>query len=93
MAIRVLKSVIQASNRFLICQRRLHGRRAGLWEFPGGKVWDGESDFDAARRKLFEELNVAVVEVGPVEFSVADPGSDFVIRFPPVTIEGEPLCI
>jgi hypothetical protein len=30
--------------------------------------------------------------VGEVTFSVADPGSEFVIEFLPVEIEGEPEC-
>ena len=54
---------------------------------------DGESDLEAARRELLEELDVHVTEVGPVELSVKDPGSDFVIEFLPVTIQGEPQCL
>ena len=92
MPIRVLASVIQRENRLLVCQRPPHKRHGVMWEFPGGKVKGGESDFEAARRELREELGVNVTEVGPVAFSVADPGSDFLIEFLPVTIEGEPKC-
>ncbi len=42
------------------------------------------------RRELEEELGVQVKEVAPTLFSVADPGSDFVIEFTPTTIAGEP---
>jgi len=93
MPIRVLASVIQRENRLLVCQRPPHKRHGGLWEFPGGKVKARESDLEAARRELREELGVNVTEVGPVAFSVADPGSDFVIEFLPVRIEGEPECL
>lgn len=64
-----------------------------MWEFPGGKIEEGESDFDAARRELAEELEVAVRSVSSPRFSVADPGSDFVIEFMPVDIDGSPRCV
>ncbi len=93
MPIRVIASVIRRNGCVLLCKRPAHKRHGDLWEFPGGKVEAGESDLEAARRELAEELNVRVVSVGPVTFSVADPGSDFVIEFLPVEIQGEPACI
>ena len=93
MPIRVLAAVIRQNDRLLVCQRPSHKRHGGLWEFPGGKVKDGETDLEAARRELQEELGVHVTEVGPVERSVKDPGSDFVIEFLPVNIQGEPQCL
>jgi 8-oxo-dGTP diphosphatase len=93
MPIRVVASVIQRNGKLLVCERPAHKRHGGLWEFPGGKIEPGESDLDAARRELGEELAVEVVAVGAVEFSVLDPGSDFQIDFLPVRIEGEPQCI
>jgi mutator protein MutT len=91
--IRVVASVIEREGRLLLCQRPAHKRHGGLWEFPGGKVEPEESDFDAVQRELAEELGVRVVEVGATIFSIADPGSHFVIEFLPVRIEGEPLCL
>ena len=90
---RVLASVIRRGGRLLVCQRPAHKRHGGLWEFPGGKVEPGESDLAASRRELSEELGLHVPSVGPVEFSAADPGSEFVIEFLPVTIEGDPVCL
>src|SRR5262245_8146333 len=89
----VLAAVIQRDGQYLICQRPAHKRHGGLWEFPGGKLESGETHQDAARRELAEELGVDVQTVGNPLFSVADPGSEFVIEFVPVTIEGEPRCI
>jgi ADP-ribose pyrophosphatase len=64
-----------------------------MWEFPGGKIEQGESDFEAANRELTEELGVSVVSVSPPHFTVADPGSHFVIEFMPAEIDGSPRCI
>lgn len=93
MTVRVVAAVVERNGAFLICQRPLHKRHGGLWEFPGGKVEEGESDFEAASRELAEELGVVVEEVGTVEYSRRDPGSHFVIEFLPVNIQGEPQCI
>ena len=89
----VLAAVVQREDRFLICQRPAHKRHGGLWEFPGGKLEPGETHEHAARRELAEELDVAVRTVGRMLFSIADPGSQFVIEFAPVTIKGEPKCL
>ena len=93
MPIRVLASVITRDSRFLICKRPAHKRHGSLWEFPGGKVEAGETDLEAANRELKEELGVTVRKVGRTLFSVQDPGSEFVIEFLPVRIEGEPACL
>jgi len=89
----VLAAVIQRDDRYLVCRRPAHKRHGDLWEFPGGKLESGETHEDAARRELAEELGVDVQAVGNMLFAVADPGSEFVIEFVPVTIEGEPRCI
>jgi mutator protein MutT len=91
--IHVLAAVIQRGDTFLICQRPSHKRHGGLWEFPGGKLEPGETSLAGAGRELAEELGVSVRAVGEVLFSVADPGSDFVIEFVPTEIEGEPQRI
>jgi 8-oxo-dGTP diphosphatase len=93
MPIRVVAAVIKRNGRLLVCQRPIHKRHGGLWEFPGGKVEEGESDFAAVERELREELDVAVLAVEPVVFSVTDPGSEFLIEFLFVTIEGEPQAL
>jgi mutator protein MutT len=90
---RVLALVLKRDDRLLVCQRPPHKRHGGLWEFPGGKVEPGESDFQASVREASEELGVSVVRAGPIEFSAQDPGSPFVIEFLSVDVEGEPICI
>ena len=78
---------------YLVCQRPAHKRHGSLWEFPGGKVEAGETHFEAARRELAEELDVRVLSVGSAIFSIADPGSEFLIEFVPTTIDGSPKCL
>lgn len=91
--IRVVAAVIQRDGRYLLCRRPLHKRHGRMWEFPGGKIEKGESDFAATSRELAEELGVTVRSVAPPRFTVADPGSHFVIEFIPVDIGGSPRCI
>lgn len=90
---RVVAAVITRGDRMLVSRRPEHKRHGGMWEFPGGKVGEGESDVDAISRELHEELDVRAVRVGEPDVAIADPGSPFVIVFVPVEIEGEPRCI
>lgn len=91
--IRVLAAVIQRDDRYLVCQRPAHKRHGGLWEFPGGKLEEGESLFEAARRELREELGVEVVSTRDTLFEASDAGSVFLIEFVPTEISGDPQCI
>lgn len=91
--IRVLAAVVWRENRLLVCERPPHKRHGGLWEFPGGKVEPSESNLEAVRRELAEELGVSVVRVGKIQFSIQDPGSDFLIEFVTTEIEGDPKCL
>lgn len=90
--IRVVATVARRGDRLLVCRRPAHKRHGGLWEFPGGKCEPGESDADAVRRELHEELGVDAAWVGAEDFAVADDGSPFLIVFVPATIAGEPVC-
>jgi 8-oxo-dGTP diphosphatase len=50
-----------ADDRVLITERLGDSPFAGLWEFPGGKIDDGETAPDALRRELDEELGIEIV--------------------------------
>ena len=64
-------ALIDADNRVLIAQRPANKAMAGLWEFPGGKVNDGERPEDALIRELSEELGITVREacLAPLTFA------------------------
>lgn len=62
--ITVTAGILRDGERVLVCQRRAGSRFPLQWEFPGGKVEDGESPEACLRRELREELAIEV-EVGP----------------------------
>lgn len=58
----VAAAVFGRARRVLIAQRPPGKHMAGWWEFPGGKVGAGETDLEALRRELREELGIDVTE-------------------------------
>src|SRR6266536_904198 len=54
----VTAGIILQGDRILICQRHRSDPYGLQWEFPGGKVHDGESLKVALRRELAEELSI-----------------------------------
>jgi len=58
--VRVVAAVIARDDRYLITQRRPSAVLAGLWEFPGGKVEEGETDLQALKREVSERVGVEV---------------------------------
>ncbi|MBB5353544.1 8-oxo-dGTP diphosphatase [Haloferula luteola] len=61
MLLHVVAGLIQDdTGRLLACQRPAGKHLAGKWEFPGGKVEEGESIDAALVRELDEELGIQV---------------------------------
>ena len=56
--INVVGAVIVRDGQILCAQRGPAGSLAGMWEFPGGKIEQGESPREALRRELEEELHL-----------------------------------
>lgn len=55
---RVVAALIVKDGRLLVCQRTRHQTMPLKWEFPGGKIEEGEQPRDALRRELDEELGI-----------------------------------
>jgi 8-oxo-dGTP diphosphatase len=62
----VAAALLDAAGRVLIAERPAGKHMAGRWEFPGGKVADGESEREALVRELDEELGVEVISARPM---------------------------
>ena len=83
--ITVVVAVIERGDRrLLIGQRRRNDTSPLKWEFPGGKLRDGESPEVALARELKEELGVTLVksvELGRVRHQYAGTPEELEIRF------------
>jgi 8-oxo-dGTP diphosphatase len=55
---RVVAALIFKEGKVLVCQRTRHQTMPLKWEFPGGKIEEGEQPRDALRRELDEELGI-----------------------------------
>lgn len=48
------------NDRYFIARRKLEGQLGGKWEFPGGKVEEGESLVEALMREYREEFGIDI---------------------------------
>lgn len=64
-------ALVDADRRVLIAQRPQGKQLAGLWEFPGGKLEEGETPEAALIRELKEELGIETKEacLAPLAFA------------------------
>ena len=85
----VVAAIIRRERTVLLGRRPDHKRHGGLWEFPGGKMEEGETEVDAVTRELLEEFGVETLSVGKVVYECRDPGLPFLVRFFDVGIRGK----
>lgn len=78
--IRVVGAMIERDGQYLITQRPPTASLPLLWEFPGGRVEEGETDEQALARELREEMGISV-EVGTRTMHVQHGYEDYDIDF------------
>jgi 8-oxo-dGTP diphosphatase len=87
----VVAAVIERADRRLLIGQRRRGDTSPLkWEFPGGKVKQGESDEVALARELREELGATLLKsapIGRIVHKYAETATPLEIRFFAVALE------
>ena len=76
--VRVVAAVVEREGRYLITQRRPTAVLPLLWEFPGGRSEEGESDGAALAREVMERLG-ATIEVGQLISFVSHPYESYTV--------------
>jgi 8-oxo-dGTP diphosphatase len=76
--IRVVAAVLEKDGRYLITQRRPAAVLPLLWEFPGGRVEEGEADASALKREFSHRLG-ASIEVGKLISFVTHPYEHYAV--------------
>lgn len=92
--------LVDKDGRVLIAQRQPGQIMPDYWEFPGGKLQDGETPEDCIRREASEELGIALGCFAPLNFISETRDGYHVIVYLficrewdgiPQGIEGQPL--
>jgi 8-oxo-dGTP diphosphatase len=76
--IRVVAALVENNGRYLITQRRPTAVLPLLWEFPGGRVEETETDAEALQREMRHRLGVEI-SVGQLISCVTHPYERYVV--------------
>ncbi len=93
--VRVVAAAIEQEGKYLITQRRPSAVLPLLWEFPGGRVEDGETDPLALQREIQTRIGVKI-EVGPMLSAVRKEYENYIVDlhlYSCAIIEGEPSAV
>lgn len=89
----VAVGILRQKNKILICQRKKGGRYELKWEFPGGKLEQGETVEACLRREIHEELSLEIhsIERTHTEAAYYEDGGMFNVAYCFVSgFQGEP---
>ena len=89
----VTGAIIQEGETFLIGRRGPNEKSPGMWEFPGGKLEEGESLQDCIKRELKEELSIDA-DIGALycSYTYTYPHVSYELYFYKITsFKGEPI--
>jgi 8-oxo-dGTP diphosphatase len=90
----VVAAVIEQNGRFLVAQRLEGTHLAGYWEFPGGKVHEGESQEAALEREISEELSSGITDLRKIFHTAhAYPGRLVELHFYRGELTGAPRAL
>jgi 8-oxo-dGTP diphosphatase len=73
--INVTCAIIFFDNKILVTQRSEKMKLPLKWEFPGGKLEDGESEIDCIKREIKEEINIEIEILEKISNSIYDYGT------------------
>lgn len=73
--IKVVAGILKKDNKILIARKKEGKSLAGYWEFPGGKIEDGETPQESLIRELMEEMNINIKVNEYVGESIYDYGN------------------
>lgn len=73
--INVVAGILKKDNKILIARKKEGKSLAGYWEFPGGKIEDGETTQESLIRELMEEMNINIKVNEYVGESIYDYGN------------------
>lgn len=93
--IRVVAALVERRGEYLVTQRRPSAVLPLLWEFPGGRVEDQESDWDALRREVFYRIGVDL-QPGKLVSFVSHPYDRYVVDlylYECQLLDGEPRAV
>jgi 8-oxo-dGTP diphosphatase len=79
-------AIIENQGKVLVTQRNETMDLPNRWEFPGGKVRDGEDEISCIKREIQEELNITIEPREKLDNSVHDYGSKTICLIPFVSL-------